>query len=292
MRAFRIAYDGRPYHGFQRQPSVPTVEDAILDALRDLDVLASADETHDDGDGMGAGAVPSEYAAAGRTDAGVSAIAQTIAFECPDWLTPRAFNGQLPSHVRAYASTDVPPDFHATYDAESRAYDYHLFAPAADPERAAAALERLEGTHDFGALTARSDDEDTVRTIQTAGVTASESPGGEGGQGILRIHLRADGFLWELVRRIVTLVHAVATGDRPLSTVDDALDPGTVPDHERVGPAPPEPLVLSDVTYPDVAFERDDDAAASAHAVFSERYGTAVARSAVTRQLEAAVEDD
>jgi len=52
--AFRIAYDGQPYRGFQCQPDVPTVEDALLGTLRDLDVLpADAD-------------APPGYAAAGR----------------------------------------------------------------------------------------------------------------------------------------------------------------------------------------------------------------------------------
>jgi len=40
LRAFRVAYDGTGYHGFQRQPDVPTVEDTIFDALRALEVLA------------------------------------------------------------------------------------------------------------------------------------------------------------------------------------------------------------------------------------------------------------
>jgi tRNA pseudouridine(38-40) synthase len=76
MDAYRVAYDGRPFHGFQRQPDVATVEDALFDALRNLGVLA------DDA------AKPAGYAAAGRTDAGVSAVAQTVAFEAPEWLTP------------------------------------------------------------------------------------------------------------------------------------------------------------------------------------------------------------
>ncbi|ERH00453.1 MAG: hypothetical protein J07HN6_02073 [Halonotius sp. J07HN6] len=40
MRAFRLAYDGRPFYGFQRQPSVPTVEGALFDALRALSVIS------------------------------------------------------------------------------------------------------------------------------------------------------------------------------------------------------------------------------------------------------------
>jgi tRNA pseudouridine38-40 synthase len=273
MRAFRVAYDGRPYRGFQRQPSVPTVEDAILDALGDLDVLAA------DGD------TPPGYAAAGRTDAGVSALAQTVAFDAPDWLTPRALNAELPASVRAYASADIDPDFHATHDATSRAYDYHLHAPALDRDAAAAALAKLAGTHDFADLTARGDDADTVRTIETATIHP-ESTGASGpGTAVSRIHVRADGFLWELVRRLVALVHAVGTGERSLDAVDRALADEPLPDHERVGPAPPEPLVLSDVTYPGVAFETDPDAAASARQVFASERQTAIERTQVLGQL-------
>jgi tRNA pseudouridine38-40 synthase len=270
MRAFRVAYDGRPYHGFQRQPDVPTVEDAAFDALRDLDVLA-ADASKPEG-----------YAAAGRTDAGVSAVAQTLAFECPNWLTPRAFNGELPEHVRAWASADVEGDFHATHDAASRGYDYHLYAPDADVDRASAALERIEGRQDFADLTAASN-ADTTRTITEASATRDGD--------VLRVRVRADGFLWELVRRLVSLVHAVATGDRPLAAVDRALASARLPDHERVGPAPPGPLVLADVTYPNVTFEHDPQAAASAAAVFEAAHGDAVARSRVTATLRDGVSD-
>ena len=97
MRAFRLAYDGRPFYGYQRQPRVPTVEGALLDALTDLDVVD--DPT----------VVPERYAAAGRTDAGVSASAQTVAFVAPEWLTPAALSSALPATVRAWAHADVPP---------------------------------------------------------------------------------------------------------------------------------------------------------------------------------------
>ncbi|WP_267640864.1 tRNA pseudouridine(38-40) synthase TruA [Haloarchaeobius amylolyticus] len=247
MRAFRIAYDGRPYHGFQRQPDLPTVESALFEALCELGVVDGPD------------AVPPGYAAAGRTDAGVSAVAQSVAFECPEWLTPRAFNGQLPAHVRAWASADVPADFHATYDATSRAYEYHLYAPGADPDLAAEAMARLEGTHDFANLTAASVD-DTVRTLQTARVEQAGD--------FLVFSVRADGFLWELVRRLGSLVRAVATGEAPIGKVDRVLDPAPVPGHEGVPPAAPTGLVLVDATYPGVTFESDARGVASVREVF------------------------
>ncbi|NUC74505.1 tRNA pseudouridine(38-40) synthase TruA [Haloterrigena sp. SYSU A558-1] len=273
-RAFRIAYDGTGYHGFQRQPDVPTVEDAIFDALRDLGVLA-ADADRPDG-----------YAAAGRTDAGVSALAQTVALEAPDWLTPRAVNGELPADIRAWAAADPSPEFHATHRAERREYVYHLHAPAADSrrrDRAApasdraggrgslsqdavdddrfrAACEALSGSHDFHNLTP--DDRNTERSP-----TLEATRDGD----FLVVTVTAGGFARELVRRLVSLARAVGTGDAPLEKIDRAFDPEPLPGHEGVAPAPPEPLVLTAVDYPDLAFEIDETAAASAREIFRER---------------------
>ena len=260
MRAFRVAYDGAGYHGFQRQPDVPTVEDALLGALRDLDVLG------DDAD------TPPGYAAAGRTDAGVSALAQTVAFEAPDWLTPAAFNGELPADVRAWASADAPAAFHATHDAASRTYRYHLHAPETgasggdgdtagiDDERVRAALDRLRGEHDFHNLTP--DETGTVRDL-----SVSVARDGD----FLVCEFTAGGFARQLVRRLVTLVAEVGRGEREPGAVERVLAPEPLPGSEGVGPAPPHPLLLADVAYPNLTFAVDADAAASARAVFTER---------------------
>jgi len=167
-RAFRVAYDGREYAGFQRQPHATTVEGTLLRALAKHGILDRGDgPTH---------ATPPGYAAAGRTDAGVSAVAQTVAFEAPDWLTPRAFNGHLPGSVRVWAAADVPAGFHATHDAVRRTYRYHLYAPArveetdhdhaVDDGRVRDALARLSGEQDFHNLTT-SDETGTVRDLTT-----------------------------------------------------------------------------------------------------------------------------
>lgn len=246
-RAFRVAYDGTGYRGFQRQPHGETVSNAIIDALDALEVLAPVEDT------------PPGYAAAGRTDAGVSALCQTVAFDCPAWLTPAALNSELPADVRAWASADVPDGFHATHDAASRAYDYHLYAPDADETRAREAMAKLAGEHDFHNLTP--DATGTERDLET---------GLEADGDYLVLSFRSDGFPRQFVRRAVALVADVAAGDS-MDRIDRALSSAELTGPEGIAPAAPDPLVLADVRYPGVAFERDSDAAAAARAVFEEK---------------------
>ncbi|WP_380681769.1 tRNA pseudouridine(38-40) synthase TruA [Salinigranum sp. GCM10025319] len=246
MRAFRIAYDGRPFHGFQRQPAVPTVEDALLDAVRALGIASE-------------GELPPGYAAAGRTDAGVSALAQTVGFRCPAWCSPAALNSELPGDVRAWARADSSADFHATHDAERREYTYYLYAPELDDDRAAAALAALCGEHDFANLTP--DARGTVRDLSGSVLRDGD---------FLVLTLVAGGFARQLVRRVVSLVRAVGAG-ASLSTVERALVPAPLPGPEGVPPAPAEPLVLTGVDYPGLSFKADNEAADRARALFDER---------------------
>jgi len=260
-RAFRIAYDGRPYHGFQRQPAVSTVEDAILDALAELGVCERD-------------TIPGGYAAAGRTDAGVSALAQTVAFDAPAWCSPAALNAELPADVRAWASADSPAEFHATHDAVERTYRYYLYAPDADRHRARLALDALRGKHDFHNLTP--DDDGTVRRLRGT----VERDGDR-----LVVTLSAGGFARQLVRRVVSVVSAVARGNADPDRVEQVLAAEPLDGPEGVAPAPASPLVLADVTYPGLEFAVDDDAAASARAVFDERFVAATATAAVSAAI-------
>ena len=258
MRAYRIAYDGRPFHGFQRQPDVPTVEDALFDALDALDVTD--------------GTAPSGYAAAGRTDAGVSAVAQTVAFDAPDWCSPAALGTELPDAIRPWASAGVPDDFHATHDAVARTYVYHLHAPPArtDDDRVAAACDRLSGEHDFHNLTP--DDRGTVPDLDAACAREGE---------FLVVRATAGGFPRQFVRRLVGLLDEVARGDAGPSRVERVLGTAALDGHAGVAPAAPDPLVLADVAYPAVSFRVDEAAAEGARAVFRERRTSALAAARV-----------
>ena len=276
-RAYRVAYDGREYAGFQRQPHATTVEGTLLRALAKHDILDRGDgPTH---------ATPPGYAAAGRTDAGVSAVAQTVAFKAPGWLTPRAFNGHLPGSVRVWAAADVPDEFHATHDAVRRTYRYHCYAPrsghggdrrrstehAVDDGRVRDALDHLSGEHDFHNLT--SDESGTVRHVETNATRTGD---------ILVIEVSADGFPRALVRRLVAAVRGVGRGTAEPSLIDRLLAPEPVPGEFGVGPAPPEPLVLWDVDYEGPSFDVDSEAAESARVAFGERYRDARRAAAAT----------
>ncbi|WP_159904307.1 tRNA pseudouridine(38-40) synthase TruA [Salinirussus salinus] len=260
-RAYRVAYDGRAYHGFQRQPDVPTVEDALLDALRALDVCP--------GDGT-----PPGWAAAGRTDAGVSALAQTVAFDAPAWLSPAAFTSELPADVWVWADAAAPADFHATHDATSRAYTYHLHAPAdeVDDARARGTLAELAGEHDFHNLTP--DDEGTVRDLETDLEREGE---------FLRLRLRASGFPRQLVRRVVSLVAEFGRGTPSGDRLERVLSPEPLSGPEGVPPAPAEPLVLTEVSY-SVSFEGNNRVLSEAREWFEARRveGATLARVSAT----------
>ena len=271
MRAFRLAYDGRPFYGFQRQPDVPTVEGTLFEALRSLSVLSA------DAD------CPEGYAAAGRTDAGVSAVAQTVAVECPDWLSPRALNSELPGTIRAWASADVGSDFHATHHAVRRVYTYYLHAPQqadrsldgrppVDDKRAAIALDGLCGFHEFHNLTP--DNHGTQRGI-SGRITRDGA--------WLVLEFAGGGFARELVRRLVSVVRIVATGERPADWIDELLGPDPV--DPRPPPAPAEPLLLSGVRYPNVDFERDLKAVDSGTVAFGERAVEALARGRLSQAV-------
>lgn len=287
MRAFRIAYDGTDYRGFQRQPDVPTVENELFDALCRLGVYTATEHR------------PTGYAAAGRTDAGVSALAQTVGLEAPEWLTPRALNAELPADVRAWAIADAPDGFHATHHAVRRQYTYYCYAPRGvdsddgseapasdvvsespiDERRFQTALDMLSGTHDYANLTP--DDEGTCRTVDLE--AERDGP-------FLVVSIEAGGFSRQLVRRLISLVSDVGRGKKSLETVERVLTPTPLPGHEGIPPAPARPLVLTAVEYPDLSFEIDRTAAESARSLFESRRVEQVTGARVMGRIHAGIE--
>jgi hypothetical protein len=227
---------------------------------------------------------PNWYDPCARTGSRTTGDGSTGSSASPTWL-PSPIPCWRPFRTWTYWTPGrthrrTTPDFHATHDATRREYVYHLHAPAetVDDERATAALDALRGEHDFHNLTP--DDDGTVR-----GLDGEIDRDGE----YLVVRVQADGFARQLVRRLVALLDEIARGERDLGAVDRVLAAEPVPGPAGVPAAPAEPLVLADVTYPNLAFERDPEAAASTREIFRERRVRHATRARVAEDLIAGV---
>lgn len=221
--ALRIAYHGPAFAGSQRQPDQRTVEGELLHGLARIRAAASAEQAR--------------FQCASRTDRGVSAAGNVVAFDTDfrlDALLPAL--GAATEDVWPYALAVVPNDFEARH-ARKRAYLYLLDAPGLDRARLDEALQRFVGTHDFRCFGRLEPGVDPVRTVLAVRV--------DGRDGAWGIRVEGESFLWNQVRRMVEASRRVAAGEAALADIDRALK------GERLdlGTAPPEPLVLLDVDH-------------------------------------------
>ena len=246
--ALKIEYHGAPFVGWQRQVDLPSVQGAIEAALAKLE---PRDHT---------------IAAAGRTDAGVHALAQVAHCDMTgDWQAFRlseALNYHLkPQPVAITACVAVEEDFHARFSALERRYLFRILsrrAPAThqeglvwqvkhdlDETAMQAAADILVGKHDF--TTFRSticQAESPVKTLDHLKVSRVETPGGTE----FHFDVRARSFLHNQVRSFVGTLERVGAGSWTPQDVQAALE---ARDRAACGPVcPPQGLYLAHVSYP------------------------------------------
>lgn len=229
--AVKVGYDGTRFHGSQVQPGVPTVHGAIVDALREM------------------GQDAPELRWAGRTDAGVSAAGNVVVLDTQ--LAPGSLLAGLSHRMEdawAWAWAEVGPRFEPRH-AMRRRYRYFL-RTALPAETLAGALRAFEGTHDFTAFCRLEPDVDPVRTVTR---TAARRDGP-----FVVLDVEGESFLWNQVRRMVAAAQRVAEGRASAAEVAGALARGAAADF---GTADPEPLLLLDVEYTGLAFQRHEEPA-------------------------------
>ena len=218
--ALKIAYDGSVFFGHQRQPDRRTVEGECLAALRAGKILQNPRESF--------------FRSASRTDRGVSAVGNVIAFDAA--LRGDAVVGVFNDHaegVWAWAYSEVPPAFHPRHAVE-RWYRYHLYDEVSvDSLREVGAL--FLGERDFRSFTSE----------PPAGPFALNSLDVTRDADVIAVDVRAGRFRRGMVRRIVAAMVAVARGDVALDAVQAALEGK----RHDFGVAPAEPLFLMDVSY-------------------------------------------
>lgn len=251
MRRFAatLAYDGSAYFGFQRQPDPTlTIQRAVEGAIEKVARQQVS------------------IIAAGRTDTGVHALGQVIAFD----LVWRHSDGDLLRAINAELSLDVAlqklwqqDGFHPRYDALWRQYTYKVSTPAVrnplikgrvwqlvdqtlDANVLKSVAELCRGQRDFAAFGTppQAGSTNTVREVFESRWKLESGPYGRW----YTYTVRANAFLYHMVRRMVGTMIQAAVGRIDLNEFQEILDSRDIQQAKVMAPA--EGLFLETVGYP------------------------------------------
>lgn len=244
-----LAYDGSAYNGFQRQiGDTPTIQLAVEQAISQVvnqPVLVQG---------------------AGRTDSGVHAAGQVIAFDVEwkygDEILLKAINANLPADI-ALQNIRQQPGFRPRFDAFSRTYRYRvaevkqrqplmrntawqLWGRARiNGENLTRAAIMLIGEHDFATFGTPPKGENTVRTVYRSEWVCQEESFGR----VWTYTVEANAFLQHMVRRMVALLVKTGRGDLTVEEFETLFRRGQLV--EGIPMAPPQGLTLEVVRYPE-----------------------------------------
>ena len=239
-----IAYNGAPFAGWQSQSHRNGIQDHLESAVERI------------------GGKRVRVHGAGRTDAGVHALAQCAHVDpAEDGLSTarwrEALNALLPPAIRILHCSYVSQNFHARLSAKGKTYRYRIWTASVLPpfeygrvwhvprsldlELLKKAANRFVGTHDFAAFAASrgQPEKSTTRTIYSAAVRRSGS--------CLMIDFDGDGFLYKMIRLIIGSVVRCALGKSRIEEVTERLASAHA-GHTRFA-APAEGLFLVRVRY-------------------------------------------
>ena len=243
----RIEYDGRAYMGWQRQDHGPSIQQAVEEAMG---AIVREDVT---------------VHAAGRTDAGVHALAMTAHVDVERPIAAQRLmegtNAKLrPQPIAILTCEEAPADFHARFSCIGRRYRYRIVnrrAPLAleggrawrvpvplDAEAMHAAAQHLVGRHDFTTFrSVHCQAESPVKTLDRLDVRRA----GE----TIEIEAAARSFLHHQVRSMVGCLELVGRGRWSADDLAAALE---ARDRAALGfNAPPDGLYFVEASYPPLA---------------------------------------
>ncbi len=250
--ALKIEYDGGPFHGWQRQPDLTSVQGSIEQALAKIDPTSPL------------------LAAAGRTDTGVHANGQVAHVDLArDWDAHSlmgALNYHLkPNPIAIVEAAEVSEDFHARFSATERHYVFRLISRRAptvhdigkawqvrhelNVELMRKGASYLIGQHDFTTFRAIGcQAKSPIKNLDMLDITEHTYPGGVE----YRFHVRARSFLHNQVRSFVGTLERVGAGSWTPEKVNDAL---ALRNRAACGTvSPPHGLYLDHVVYPEDPF--------------------------------------
>ncbi len=232
--ALQFAYDGKPFHGYARQPQVKTVEGDIVSLLIKHGFIEDTAE--------------SMFRSASRTDKGVSALCNVVAFN----TIASASNllrtlSKESSDIIFYGIAQVDTSFYPRH-AQTRSYRYYLKKHSIDPDVLLSSSSLFTGEHNLSNFARVEPFKEPVRTIGNVVITETDS--------FFVFDFYAQTFLWHQIRRILAATEKAARGELAKEHLVEALhNPEKTVDF---GLAPPEPLILTNIVY-DVIFDYDTD---------------------------------
>lgn len=259
-----LAYDGTGYAGYQIQPDQRTIQGMVERALERILQI------------------PTTVHAAGRTDAGVHATGQVIAFDAEwkhgDAALLKAVNSRLPDDI-ALQTVVQHPGFHPRFDALSRTYRYTVavldvrqpllakrawqMQQALDIDVMQRAATMLVGEHDFAAFGNPPQGTNTVRHIfhsewheqDYQGYTEAAAITGQHTAHTQYVYeVRATAFLYHMVRRLVGMQVAVGSGRMTLNAFREIFESRNLALAKWL--APSHGLTLVNVSYPPAGMSR------------------------------------
>jgi tRNA pseudouridine38-40 synthase len=239
-----LAYDGRRYHGWQRQRrGTPTIQGVLEEAIQKMT------------------GEPATLIASGRTDAGVHALHQVCHFLTGTGIQPgglrRGLNSIIPGDILIREAEYVPLDFHARYGARTKTYEYRILNRG-DPDvflryytwhipglldlrEIGECLRLLRGRHDFSSFRSTgSGNVNPVREMMRAECDVFQDD-------MICFLFEADGFLRHMVRNMVGTLVGVGRGKTDVHAFARILESR---DRRTAGiKAPPQGLFLKMVRY-------------------------------------------
>jgi len=240
-----VAYDGTNYAGWQRQKNALGIQECVENAINELYATAKT------------------VTAASRTDAGVHAMGQRVAFEVdnmqiPIRKLPQVLNRHLPMDITVQFAEYVPLDFNPRFKAISKSYRYQIYnAPLPNPlvrrysafipntlnvENMRQAAKHFIGYHDFAAFCATgSSAKTTTRTIFDCTVEVDSI------SGIIKIEVSGDAFLYNMVRIMAGTLVYVGLGKIKAEDIPKII--ASLERNKAGKTMPPEGLVLLTVKY-------------------------------------------
>jgi tRNA pseudouridine38-40 synthase len=247
----KFAFEGQQFTGYARQPEGGTVEDELIDALRNAELVGDRKEAF--------------FTSASRVDKGVSALSAAAAFDtdAPRERVLRSVNANAMSLV-AHSIATVEPGFDPRRAATYRWYRYH-YGPE-DPGRdldvptMRRAAEAFLGEHDMSPF-ARVDGRDPMRTVLDVGVERTS--------GALVLDVVGRSFLWNQVRRMASAIRSAGLGETSVGAIERALQEGGDAPYATL---PSVGLFLMDVAFDGLEFERATDLPSGTVERLRERY--------------------